>query len=79
MSDQPLLLTTGQAAKLINVPAETLRFWRHQGRGPVALKLGRAVRYQPADITAWLAEEREVAVANLRRAQEVARRTQAAS
>ena len=31
-----------------------LRFWRVKGRGPRYLKIGRAVRYSPEDVEAFI-------------------------
>ncbi|WP_433725747.1 helix-turn-helix transcriptional regulator [Actinoplanes sp. CA-051413] len=49
------LLTTAQAAALLNTPPGTLRWWRHQGTGPKAFRLGaRKVMYRRSDLDAWL-------------------------
>ena len=53
--DDVQLLTTTETAGLLNVPEATLRWWRHQGTGPRAFRLGaRKVMYQRADVLAWL-------------------------
>jgi hypothetical protein len=36
----------------------TLRAWRHQGRGPAFVRLGRAIRYLPNDVEAFLRANR---------------------
>lgn len=54
------LLTTDQAAERLNVPAPTLRYWRHRGEGPPAVKLGALVRYDAAQLEAWIAARYEV-------------------
>lgn len=54
--DVEALLTTEEVAERCKVPAETVRFWRHVGTGPVAIRVGRYVRYRPADLASWLAE-----------------------
>lgn len=52
------LLTTTQAADLLNVPPATLRWWRHQGTGPRGFRLGaRKVMYKYADLIAWRDEQ----------------------
>ena len=49
------LLTTTEAAQLLNTPVGTLRWWRHQGTGPRSFCLGsRKVMYRRADVVAWL-------------------------
>ena len=56
MSEKALdeLLTTNEAAQRVNVPAATLRWWRHQSRGPRSFRLGRRVMYKVADLDAWV-------------------------
>ncbi len=48
-------LTTAEVADLCRTSAETVRFWRHVGKGPHAFKVGRRVLYASADVEAWLA------------------------
>ncbi len=33
---------------------ETVRYWRHVGKGPASFKLGRKVLYAAADVVAWI-------------------------
>jgi predicted DNA-binding transcriptional regulator AlpA len=52
--DTDQLLKTEQAAAILNVPPATLRWWRHQGTGPKAFRLGaRKVMYKRSDVVAW--------------------------
>lgn len=46
----PRALTEREVAELLGLSAATLRAWRHRGQGPRFLRLGRAVRYLPADL-----------------------------
>jgi excisionase family DNA binding protein len=58
MTSDPLVeyLTTRDAAKVLGVSPNTLKFWRHRrSDGPPFVKLGRAVRYSRAALTAWVA------------------------
>ena len=54
------ILTENEAAPLIGFSVTSLRMWRHldakKGRAPRLpyLRLGRAIRYRPADIEAFL-------------------------
>jgi excisionase family DNA binding protein len=49
------LLTTAEAAEILNTPVATLRWWRHQGKGPKAFRLGpRKVMYKKSDLHRWL-------------------------
>jgi len=52
--DRPLLLTTREAAKAIQICEKTL--WSlTDPRGPIrCVRIGRAVRYDPADLSAWI-------------------------
>jgi excisionase family DNA binding protein len=51
---QQQVMTTGQVAELAGVSRETLRRIVDQGRGPVALRPGRHLRFRRADVEAWL-------------------------
>jgi predicted DNA-binding transcriptional regulator AlpA len=46
--------TTEEAAAVLGVKPTTLGAWRHQGRGPRYLKIGRSCFYRPSDLEAWL-------------------------
>jgi len=48
------LLTTRQAALILNLRESTLEQWRWNGRGPEYVKLNRAVRYRLADVEAFV-------------------------
>jgi excisionase family DNA binding protein len=52
------LLTTADVAQLLDVNERTLGFWRYAGKGPAYLKVGRRVRYRPADVEAYLEARR---------------------
>lgn len=47
-------LTAEQVAEMMGLSTETLAQWRSQGRGLPYLKIERAVRYDPADVQAYL-------------------------
>lgn len=49
------LLTPDQVAQITGLSKETLAQWRSQRRGIPYLKIGRAVRYDPADVQHYLA------------------------
>jgi excisionase family DNA binding protein len=48
------LLTAEQVAELTSLSLDTLAQWRSQKRGIPYLKIGRAVRYDPAEVRAYL-------------------------
>jgi len=49
-----MLLTTEQAAEWLGLKSVTLKAYRTKGGGPAFHKLGRAVRYDIADLQAWV-------------------------
>jgi hypothetical protein len=42
----------------LNCEIKTLEAWRSRGEGPVFVKIGRLVRYAPADVLAWIESRR---------------------
>jgi excisionase family DNA binding protein len=55
----PEFLTTTEVADLLRVPAETMRYWRHIGKGPRSFKIGgRRVLYDRRDVEAFIDEAR---------------------
>jgi hypothetical protein len=47
-------VTEADAAARLGLKVATLRAWRHRGRGPVFVRLGRAIRYLTVDIDDFL-------------------------
>ncbi len=52
-------LTTDEAAEALGLSPRTLRNWRTRGGGPVATKLGAAVRYRRRDLEAFASARRQ--------------------
>jgi predicted DNA-binding transcriptional regulator AlpA len=50
--------TPEQVADYLQKPVKTLAEWRSRGDGPRYFKVGRNVRYDWADVRAWLARQR---------------------
>ena len=48
------LLKTPEAAQVLGKHPQELSDWRHQGRGPAYVKMGRSVRYRPSDIAEFI-------------------------
>ena len=48
------LLSIGELADLLQIPVRTLYQWRYKEEGSPALKIGKHLRYRPADVEAWL-------------------------
>jgi excisionase family DNA binding protein len=46
--------TVAEVAAYLRVPVETLYTWRKRKYGPPAARIGRYLRYDPADVRAWV-------------------------
>lgn len=55
MSDYQL---TREVAADLRTPEATLRYWRHAGKGPKSVRIGRRVLYDPQDVRDWVEEQR---------------------
>ncbi len=51
------LWTVDEVSAFLQVPVATLYQWRHRRIGPPAFKVGRHLRYDPAAVRSWLAEQ----------------------
>ena len=51
---QPLL-DERALAETLSVSVKAIQSWRYKGGGPAFVRLGRAIRYRPEDVEAWLA------------------------
>jgi hypothetical protein len=54
METNQLLVREGEAARRLGTSVRTLQKWRWNGNGPKFIRLGRAVRYDPADLSAFV-------------------------
>jgi len=52
-------LTTAEVAHLLRTSPESVRYWRHIGKGPQSFRVGRRVLYARRDVDAFLADMRE--------------------
>jgi excisionase family DNA binding protein len=48
------LWTTQELADYLNVPVQTIYRWRKHRYGPSGRKMGKHVRYRPADVERWI-------------------------
>ncbi len=55
---EPMLLTGKEAAKVLSVSERTLYALAKAGELP-AIRIGRAVRYDPLDLRAWIEQAKE--------------------
>lgn len=53
----PENLTTEEVGAMVRTPAETVRYWRHIGKGPRSFKVGRRVLYRREDVESWIEEQ----------------------
>ena len=58
------VLTEIDAAGRLGLKVATLRAWRHQGKGPTFVRLGRAIRYLTSDIDEFLRTNRHGPASN---------------
>ena len=61
---EALRFTPAETAAKLGVSEATLANWRSQRKGPIALRIGRAVYYYADDLEAYLQEERNKAYAD---------------
>jgi excisionase family DNA binding protein len=53
------LLTIDEVAERLRVKVLTIRWLRQEGRFPLAIKVGRRLVWDAADLEAWLETQRE--------------------
>ncbi|MFF7240455.1 helix-turn-helix domain-containing protein [Streptomyces collinus] len=51
-------LTPDDIAKIFEVPKETVYQWRKKRIGPLGFRIGKYVRYDPADVRAYVAQRK---------------------
>ncbi|MEU5688011.1 DNA-binding protein [Streptomyces venezuelae] len=51
-------LTPSDIATMFEVPLETVYQWRKKRTGPPGFRVGKHVRYDPADVRAYVAQQR---------------------
>ena len=61
---QDHLLTETETARRLGLSVKTLRRWRWCSKPPPFLKIGGAVRYDPADLEAFIAASRRTSTSD---------------
>lgn len=51
------IINVKQAAKVLGLSEDTLRWMRHVGKGPKSFKIGRRIAYRESDINAYVNEQ----------------------
>ncbi len=52
-------MTVEEVADLLRVPPASIYRWRYESRGPVAYRIGRFLRFDRADVLAWIEGRRD--------------------
>lgn len=55
--DLPPMATPEQLSELFQVPLQTIYRWRHNGRGPKAVRVGKHLRYPKSSVVTWINEQ----------------------
>jgi DNA-binding transcriptional MerR regulator len=59
--DYDRLWTPEEVSHFLGVPIATLHQWRYLGTGPKAGRVGKHLRYLPADVLDWFKQQQETA------------------
>ncbi|MEV5568689.1 helix-turn-helix domain-containing protein [Spirillospora sp. NPDC052269] len=51
------LWSVEEVAHFLHVPLQTVYGWRQKNKGPRGRRIGKHIRYRPADVLAWLEEQ----------------------
>jgi excisionase family DNA binding protein len=51
------LLSVEEVAEILGVPVSTLHYWSHKNEGLVGARIGRRLRYRPAQVEAFVAAQ----------------------
>ncbi len=52
-------MITEEVAEALRTTSETVRYWRHVGKGPKSFKVGRRVLYDEADVLSWIESQKK--------------------
>ncbi len=61
----PTLVNETEAAAILALSVKTLRRWRWAGKEPHFVKMGAAVRYDPAELVAFIQAGRRASTSDL--------------
>ena len=59
LDDDDRFLSVRDLAELLGVPVATIYDWRVHGRGPIAHRIGKHLKFAATDVREWLASRRE--------------------
>lgn len=52
------LWSIADLSRYLQIPVESIRKWRARGGGPPAFVVGKHLRFDPAEVAAWLKKQR---------------------
>jgi excisionase family DNA binding protein len=58
------MMREAEVAALLGVSRRTMQGWRWRGGGPPYVRVGSAVRYEPAEVQAWLDAQRRTSTSD---------------
>jgi predicted DNA-binding transcriptional regulator AlpA len=56
MNSTDQLWTIDDVSRYLRIPVETLYQWRRKKLGPPACKMGKHLRYDPAEVRRWFTQ-----------------------
>ena len=58
------LIGIDELSHILGIPVASIHRWRTIGYGPQGFKVGRFVKWDPAEVEQWVAEQKDLAQAN---------------
>jgi excisionase family DNA binding protein len=56
------LMDVAELASYLGIPVSSVYDWRVHGKGPVAYRFGKHLKFVVSDVRAWMAQQREPTV-----------------
>ena len=53
------LMDVAELANYLGIPVSTVYDWRVHGKGPVAYRFGKHLKFAISDVRSWMAQQRE--------------------
>ena len=53
------LMDVAELAAYLGIPVSTVYDWRVHGKGPVAYRFGKHLKFAISDVRSWMAQQRE--------------------
>ncbi|MDR0488228.1 MAG: helix-turn-helix domain-containing protein [Propionibacteriaceae bacterium] len=53
------LLSVTELSEFLGIPVSTIYDWRTHGKGPMAYRLGKHLKFMSSDVKAWMALHRD--------------------